>query len=188
MSEIRSKAWLFALSLMLVVALAAKHYIERPPPAAPGHVQDQSITPNYSEVSPTLYIGGRVPAPPPLTNAVLNLCHDPDLYTAPIHEVQPIVDGPPAPSIDWLQQQVLFIDRMQKENRRTYVHCNAGMSRSAMVTTAYLMYKNTWTRDKALAFLKERRPIIRPNAYFMELLLAWEAKLKIPASAPAMAP
>jgi len=47
-----------------------------------------------------------------------------------------------------------------------------------MVVTAYLMFKNNWTRDQALAFVRSRRPITRPNPAFMQLLNEWEQVLK----------
>jgi len=43
-----------------------------------------------------------------------------------------------------------------------------------MVVTAYLMYKNKWTRDEALEFVRSRRPIVHPNRAFMQLLLEWQ--------------
>ncbi len=98
-------------------------------------------------------------------------------YQCDIHIWEPIKDGPPAPRIDWLRQKVDFIDAKRKEGLTTFVHCQAGVSRSAMVVTAYLMFKNNWTRDRALAFVRSKRPPIRPNPAFMKLLHEWERAL-----------
>ena len=46
------------------------------------------------------------------------------------------------------------------------------------VVTAYLMYKNQWTRDEALEFIRSKRPFVRPNPAFMQLLLEWELLLE----------
>jgi hypothetical protein len=172
---VRSYAFLALLPATLLIAIAATHYFERPPAADPAHIPDRDI--NYSQISPTLYLGGRVTAPPPGTAAVLNLSYTEDLYKAAFHQTSSIPDGQPVPSLDWLKEQIRFIEEQQDANRITYIHCDAGVSRSATVTTAWLMYKNHWTRDQALAFLKQKRPSIQPNAHFLDLLLAWEREL-----------
>jgi protein-tyrosine phosphatase len=84
-----------------------------------------------------------------------------------------IPDGEPAPSLAWLRDAVEFIEEHRGKDRPTYVHCFAGISRSAMVTTAYLMKKNNWSRDDALAYIRKSRPIVNPNPAFMKLLAEW---------------
>ncbi len=81
-----------------------------------------------------------------------------------------------APSIAWLAKQVKFVETQRAAGRTTYVHCFQGASRSGLVVTAYLMHKKHWTRDKALAYIRTRRPQIRPNPAFMELLNEWERR------------
>jgi protein phosphatase slingshot len=134
--------------------------------------------PNYSRIEPGLYLGGRVPAPPPGTRAVLNLCEKEDAYRAEIHRWEPIPDGEPAPRVDWLRQQVAFIDRQRRAGLAVYVHCKAGVSRGALVTVAYLMWRDGRSRDEALDFVRSRRPQVQPNPAFMVLLLKWERFLK----------
>jgi len=134
--------------------------------------------PNYSQIDDGLYLGGYVQQPPPVARAVLNLCESEDPYHAEVHAWQPIRDAAPAPSLDWLRQQVAFIEAERAAGRVVYVHCHAGVSRGAMVTTAYLMSRDGRTRDETLAFLRTRRPQVRPNPAFMELLLEWEKQLK----------
>jgi protein-tyrosine phosphatase len=89
----------------------------------------------------------------------------------------PIRDAAPAPDLAWLRKTVAFIDKQRRAGRTVYVHCFAGVSRSAMVVTAYYMHEKGWTRDEALAFVRTRRPQVRPNPAFMELLLEWEKEL-----------
>ena len=66
----------------------------------------------------------------------------------------------------------------------TFFHCRNGISRSAMVVAAYLMADRGWGREDALAFLRSKRPGVRPNPAFLALLAEWEQALKDP---PALA-
>jgi hypothetical protein len=90
-----------------------------------------------------------VAAPPPGTQAVLNLCESPDDYTAEFYRHEPIRDAPPPPDLDWLRSQVAFIAEQRQAKRTIYVHCLNGVSRSGLVVTAYLMQANGWSRDEA---------------------------------------
>jgi len=51
-----------------------------------------------------------------------------------------------------------------------FVHCQGGISRSATIVIAYLMYKNNMTVNEASNYVKEHRPCICPNPNFMEQL------------------
>jgi protein-tyrosine phosphatase len=133
--------------------------------------------PNHTEVEPGLHVGGRVESPPLFTHATLNLCESDDPYRTPVHEWQPIRDAEPAPSLDWLAERVAFVEEHRSHNETVYVHCQNGVSRSVMVVTAYLMKAHGWSRDEALAFVRQRRPLARPNPAFMELLAEWEQRL-----------
>jgi hypothetical protein len=130
--------------------------------------------PNYTLIEDGLYVGGYVERPPPRTTVVLNLCEIPDQYESEIHVWESIRDGAPTPTLDWLRRQVDLIDRHRRAGRVVYVHCRNGVSRSGMVVTAYLMTKHNWPRDRALEFIRARRPIVRPNPAFMNLLNEWE--------------
>ena len=83
-----------------------------------------------------------------------------------------------APSIDWLQQMVTFVDEQRKAGRVVYVHCRNGVSRSGLVVIAYIMFKNPWTRDKAMKYVRSKRDIVHPNSAFRKLLHEWEKELK----------
>ena len=136
------------------------------------------ITPPYSLIEEGLYVGGYSKNPPSGTQAVLNLSQSPALYKCDIYEWDPIPDSAPAPSIDWIRKRVEFVDTQRRASRTIYVHCAAGISRSAMVVIAYEMQKNHWTRDEALKFVRSKRPNTRPNEAFMKLLLEWESVVK----------
>jgi protein-tyrosine phosphatase len=134
--------------------------------------------PNYSRIEDGLYLGGTVSEPPPGVKVVLNLRETEDPYQVEVHKWSPIPDREPAPSLDWLREQVEFIDAQRRAGRPVFVHCQAGISRSAMVVIAYEMSHHGWTRDEALAFVRSKRSVVRPNPAFMQLLLEWERLLR----------
>jgi hypothetical protein len=135
------------------------------------------VPPNYALVEDGLYLGGSVPKPPPGTSAVLNLCEVEDPYQATVHRRAPIPDAAPAPSLGWLREQVAFVEAERAAGRTVFVHCRNGASRSGMVVVAYVMARRGWGRDEAIAFVRSRRPELRPNPAFMDLLLKWEQLL-----------
>ncbi|XP_064207417.1 dual specificity protein phosphatase 14 isoform X1 [Anguilla rostrata] len=57
------------------------------------------------------------------------------------------------------------------------VHCAAGVSRSATLCLAYLMKYHRVSLAEAHAWVKARRPVIRPNAGFWRQLIEYERKL-----------
>lgn len=133
--------------------------------------------PDYSEIEPGLYQGGFVKEPPSGTNAVLNLCEIPDPYQVEVQRHVPIGDTSPAPTLDWLDEQVQFVDQQIRAGHTVYVHCLHGASRSGLVVIAYEMSRKQLTRDQATRFVGSRRGETRPNPEFWELLDQWERKL-----------
>ncbi|XP_005105712.1 dual specificity protein phosphatase 12 [Aplysia californica] len=69
-----------------------------------------------------------------------------------------------------LPECVLFIDQAIEGHCAILVHCQAGMSRSATVVAAYLMYKQGLSKAKALEHVSSCRPLVRPNDGFQEQL------------------
>ena len=145
---------------------------------------------NYSLIEKGLYQGGLVSAPPPGTEAVINLCETLDRYqsSVPFYQWVPIADAPPAPSLNWLKQMVSIVDAKRQSGETIYVHCRAGISRSGMVVTAYCMFEHHWTRDRALEFVRSKRPKTNPNPAFMKLLSEWELHLQKQSSTPGPGP
>lgn len=132
------------------------------------------VPPNYSQLEPGLWLGGYVDEPPPGTQSVLNLCESDDRYRVDRYRWEPIADALPKPTLDWLRSQVAFIAAERAAGRVVYIHCRNGVSRSGMVAVAYFMDRNRWSRAQAMAFVRERRPELRPNPAFMQLLLEFE--------------
>jgi hypothetical protein len=140
-------------------------------------------TTNYSVIEDGLTMGGMLAEPPSGTQAVLNVGQAEDPYQAEVHRWRPIPDDPKkAPSLDWLREQVEFVDQQRRAGRPVFVHCQAGISRSGLVVAAYLMKRDGLTRDGALAVIRARRKIANPNPAFMQLLLEWQEVVKKPAA------
>jgi protein-tyrosine phosphatase len=139
-------------------------------------------TPNYSQIEDGLYVGGFVSHPPSGATAVLNLCEAADPYHVDVHRWEPIHDGEPIPTLDWLGRQVEFIAAQRQAGNVVFVHCRNGVSRSGMVTAAYIIWRDGCSRDAALQYLRSSRQEVRPNPAFMRLLLEWQHEA-VPAAA-----
>ena len=137
------------------------------------------VPPNYSEIEDGLWIGGLVPKPPPGTKTVLNLCESEDTFQVELNRWMPIPDIEPAPSLDWLREQVQFVASERATGRGVFVHCRAGVNRSAMLMAAYLMQREKWTRDQALEYIRTKRPSVKPHPAYMLLLLEWEHSINV---------
>ena len=59
------------------------------------------------------------------------------------------------------------------------VHCRAGMNRSATIVAGYLMFQRGMTAQKAMAFIKRKKPECFTPMNFMGALNAWETKLRL---------
>lgn len=60
-----------------------------------------------------------------------------------------------------------FIDNARKEGGKVYVHCVQGISRSATICLAYLIFDRKISYQDAFNYLKERRPVANPNMTFI---------------------
>ncbi len=69
---------------------------------------------------------------------------------------------------------VKFIENAREQNQTVLVHCAGGISRSATLMAAYLMWKHRWTRRQAIEHISRQRKIIQPNDGFMDQLLVFE--------------
>ena len=63
-----------------------------------------------------------------------------------------------------------FMDDAIENGGKVYVHCMCGISRSATIIAAYLIYKYRFTDDTAIGLLKECRDCIDPNPGFRRQL------------------
>lgn len=57
---------------------------------------------------------------------------------------------------------------------RVLVHCTQGVSRSATIVAAYLMWRKRESAAKILRFIKNKRPQVDPNDGFLDQLVIWQ--------------
>lgn len=73
----------------------------------------------------------------------------------------------------------LIDDHLTNERGGVLVHCVAGVSRSASVVIAYLMWKNKINFESAFRIVRQARPIVEPNSNFVNQLKSFEKLLSI---------
>ncbi|KAF8879643.1 hypothetical protein CPB84DRAFT_1687860 [Gymnopilus junonius] len=78
-----------------------------------------------------------------------------------------------------LLPSIHFIQAELDKGRGVLVHCQAGVSRSATIVAAYIMYSRKVDPQVALDLIKQVRPSIEPNQGFLsQLELFYSAKYK----------
>jgi len=74
----------------------------------------------------------------------------------------------------FFDESIKFMDDAIQNGGTVFVHCLAGVSRSATFVCAYLMQKNQWGFEKTLEFVKEKRKCVNPNSGFRTHLALFE--------------
>lgn len=71
------------------------------------------------------------------------------------------------PTLQYLQQAMQFIETCLQNNPQkfVYIHCRAGVSRSAEICVAWLCYKFSKTPVEAYQILHAKRPQVKPKCY-----------------------
>ena len=90
-----------------------------------------------------------------------------------IHKAIEIDDDFRTNIIQYFKECFLFIEG----NDKVFVHCAAGMSRSPTIVIAYLMWKKQLYLNDALDFVRKKRPLVSPNANFMNQLKIFDELL-----------
>lgn len=75
------------------------------------------------------------------------------------------------------EESTNLIDSVRNTGGSIFVHCNAGVSRSASVVIAYLMKSERLKYQQAYDVIKNARPCIKPNNGFVQQLLCLEKEL-----------
>jgi dual specificity MAP kinase phosphatase len=70
-------------------------------------------------------------------------------------------------------------DEAKADGGKILVHCQAGVSRSATVTIAYILKHSKMTVMEAYRHVKSKRVIIAPNFNFMGQLMEFEQCLNL---------
>lgn len=73
---------------------------------------------------------------------------------------------------------ISFADTVRENHGKVLVHCQAGVSRSATICLAYLMYTAKVGLETAFEHIKSRRSVISPNLNFMRQLENYEKEIK----------
>jgi len=76
------------------------------------------------------------------------------------------------------EKSIDFIEKYRKTGSSVYVHCAAGVSRSATVVIAYLMKTSKMNLNDAARLVKTKRSIVCPNEGFVRQLRAYEQELE----------
>lgn len=110
------------------------------------------------------------------------------VYTIPLQDTA----SPPATTTlrDSLPRVCRFIDKQLHSGENVLVYCQQGISRSAAIVIAYLMFASSLVKgesgvigyDEALAELRLYRPCAKPNDGFERTLRAYEQDLRDEAS------
>jgi protein-tyrosine phosphatase len=88
----------------------------------------------------------------------------------------PINDHPAENLLQYISEFYNFMEKNQDKN--ILIHCMAGISRSASLVIAWLMYKFDFDLDTAFTYVKAKRSIINPNPGFIEQLKKLNIELK----------
>ena len=69
---------------------------------------------------------------------------------------------------------MFILDEAKEAGAKILVHCQAGVSRSATITIAYILQHSYMSMTDAYRYVKGKRSIISPNFNFMGQLLDFE--------------
>jgi dual specificity MAP kinase phosphatase len=89
-----------------------------------------------------------------------------------IYAKMPAQDTPFFDIQQYFEPSAKFIKSAKDSGGVVLVHCNAGVSRSAIIVANYVANEFGLNARNALKFVKERRRKIRPNVGFIEQLMA----------------
>ncbi|KAL5640857.1 hypothetical protein ACGC1H_001371 [Rhizoctonia solani] len=90
------------------------------------------------------------------------------------HQI-PLDDTEEQDVLAYLPATIAFIQKSLASGDGVLIHCMAGMSRSATIAAAYLMYSQGLDPTGALELIREVRPTIQPNPSFLHQLEVFHA-------------
>jgi hypothetical protein len=94
------------------------------------------------------------------------------------YKVVQVLDHPAAPLISYFESCIRFIARAMEVGGKVFVHCFAGVSRSATIVIAYLMKEKEMYIKDAYNLVKSKRSYIGPNDGFIKQLHQFQRKLQ----------
>ncbi|KAK2943055.1 putative Protein-tyrosine-phosphatase MKP1 [Blattamonas nauphoetae] len=140
-----------------------------------------------SQILPFLFLGSsRVASSLPTLQQcgithILNLCPStfPNRFPSHFNYISIDLDDNPNANILYFFPFIIpIIDSIRLNRQTLLVHCHQGVSRSASVVIAYLMFLHGTDYDKTFRFVRSIRNIVQPNLGFHMQLLEWEQGLK----------
>uniref|UniRef100_A0A8D8VDZ6 Dual specificity protein phosphatase 19 n=2 Tax=Cacopsylla melanoneura TaxID=428564 RepID=A0A8D8VDZ6_9HEMI len=151
---------------------------------APGYVIDEAPDLQVAFVLPWLCMGSQDVVSDQLLlkqnkiSCVLSLGVTPPVKLPHIEYFHlPVYDEPGYNLSQHFTQCFSYIDRCHDNHSIIYVHCNAGVSRSATLVLAYVMKRHSLGLTQAIDMVKKVRPCIKPNPGFMKQLKDLEEAL-----------
>eukprot|EP00834_Sanchytrium_tribonematis_P001683 NODE_43_length_33755_cov_1.178542.p21 type:complete len:243 gc:universal NODE_43_length_33755_cov_1.178542:19096-18368(-) len=76
--------------------------------------------------------------------------------------------------IEYLNVAFSFIEKQRRKNKNVMIHCQCGVSRSASVVIAYIMYDQKISFQEALLLVKKKSPTANPHLGFICQLIEFE--------------
>lgn len=107
-----------------------------------------------------------------------NLPVDPDVAYLRVS----VDDNPTANLSAYFDSAADTVERHRRRGGRTLVHCVAGVSRSASLVLAHQIKHGNLSLKDAFQRLRQRRPVVRPNAGFFQQLIEFERRVRGSAS------
>lgn len=89
-----------------------------------------------------------------------------------------ILDRPDVNIFIHFDELIALIEGAFSKKKKVLVHCQAGISRSASIVIAYIMYKKEINHQDALQYVKTYRKYINPNSGFISQLENFEKYIK----------
>jgi len=111
---------------------------------------------------------------------VLSICHETVVqFKDIIYKQIRVADNSTENLKSYFPETNQFIDQAIASGGVVYVHCNRGISRSATVVIAYIMWKNKLGVEGALNLVRKKREVIYPNGGFMKQLEEYRVELLV---------
>ncbi|CAG9334820.1 unnamed protein product [Blepharisma stoltei] len=137
------------------------------------------IYPPVSEIEPLLYLGSLQGAKDKellesigiqCIVQVLDEIHLDSLYETMDYLFIPLADWTSSNIVMHLPNALKFIHQNISQDKKVFIHCAAGVSRSVSIVCAYLMAKYHISYDRALKEVRNRRWCALPNPGFARQL------------------
>ncbi|AAY84071.1 PTP2 [Chrysodeixis chalcites nucleopolyhedrovirus] len=144
---------------------------------------------NASKITDNLYLGGAIYdrnlfekfLHQENITAVLTVWNDPPVFVGKTDIIDAIdnylyinIDDNERADIQshFLKSFNFLLQKIDLEKRRVYVHCHAGISRSATIVIHYLTKRTGYNLDEIYNYVTSRRSVINPNPAFKRQLMS----------------